>query len=73
MTRTATSIAEVVCNGLCIGCGLCEAVTGGRVRMTMTDFGSLRPTPADDFSPEEEAQLLSACPGVTVEDRKSVV
>jgi len=69
MARTATSISEVICNGLCIGCGLCEAVTGGRVRMTMTDFGSLRPTPADDFSPEEEAQLLSACPGVTVEPR----
>lgn len=69
MARTATSIAEVVRNGLCIGCGLCEAVTGGRIRMTMTEYGSLRPTPADGFSQQEQAQLLSACPGVTVEPR----
>lgn len=67
MARSAKSIAEVVRNGLCIGCGLCEAVTGGRVRMTMTDLGGLRPTPADAFPPEEEARLLSACPGVAVE------
>lgn len=67
--RTADSIAEVVTSGLCIGCGLCEAVTGGRVRMTMTPLGGLRPTPADGFSPDEETQLLAACPGVVCEPR----
>jgi len=69
MSRTATSIAEVVTSGLCIGCGLCEAVTRGRVRMAMTDYGSLRPTPASGFSFAEEQQLLAACPGVAVEPR----
>ena len=69
MHRTAGSIAEVVTSGLCIGCGLCEAVTGGRVRMTMTPLGGLRPTPADQFSVVEEAQLLAACPGVIGEPR----
>ncbi|WP_282607225.1 Coenzyme F420 hydrogenase/dehydrogenase, beta subunit C-terminal domain [Pelagibius sp. Alg239-R121] len=67
--KTATSISEVVTSGLCINCGLCEAVTRGRVRMVMTDYGSLRPTPADDFTGEEQARLLSACPGVTVSPR----
>jgi len=67
--RTASSIAEVVTSGLCIGCGLCEAVTGGRIPMVMTGYGGLRPTPADSFTPEEEAKLLSACPGVSVETR----
>jgi coenzyme F420 hydrogenase subunit beta len=69
MSRKAQSIEEVVGSGLCIGCGLCEAVTGGRVKMKMTDYGSLRPTPINSFSPDEESQLLAACPGVTVEPR----
>ncbi len=63
------SIADVIRAGLCIGCGLCEAVTGARVRMIMTARGSLRPVPADGFEAHEETQLLSACPGVGVEPR----
>ncbi len=70
MTRAAASIAEVVSSGLCIGCGLCESVTGGRIKMQMTDYGSLRPTPVDEFTADEQAQLLRACPGVTVEPRE---
>lgn len=69
MMKTAKSISEVITSGLCIGCGLCEAVTHGRVKMKMTDYGSLRPTPADRFTPEEEKQLLTACPGVIAEPR----
>lgn len=75
MKRTAKSIAEVVTSGLCIGCGLCEAVASarteenGRCQMRRTSYGSLRPTPADQFTPAEEAQLLAACPGVVVAPR----
>jgi coenzyme F420 hydrogenase subunit beta len=64
-----SSVAEVVRSDLCIGCGLCEAVTGGRVRMQMTAAGSLRPTPTDAFSMEEERALLAACPGVVAAAR----
>lgn len=67
--RVAGSVAEVVGNGLCIGCGLCEAVTGGRVAMAMTDAGSLRPQPSDGFTADEEAQIMSACPGVVAQAR----
>lgn len=67
--RVAPSVSEVVGNGLCIGCGLCEAVTGGRVAMAMTAAGSLRPQPSDGFTPDEEAQILSACPGVVAPAR----
>lgn len=69
MAKTAASIAELVGNGLCIGCGLCEAVTAGRVPMRMTAAGSLRPESVNAFSAEEEARLLAACPGVAVEPR----
>ena len=66
MTRT---IAEIVTNDMCIGCGLGEALTGGRVRMAMTAAGSLRPSPVDGFTPAEEAQLVAACPGAVAEAR----
>lgn len=62
--RIATSVAEVVRSGLCIGCGLCEAVSGGRVRMAMTAAGALRPWPLDGFDGREEDVVLQACPGV---------
>ena len=67
MTQTATSISQVVRSGLCIGCGLCESLTEGRVKMQMSPLGGLRPMPLDDFSNEETSKILSACPGVIAE------
>ena len=66
-----TTIAEIVANDLCIGCGLCEAVTKGRVQMLMTPGGSLRPTPLDAFSSQEEATIIASCPGVVAEARSA--
>lgn len=66
MTAPA-SVAEVVANGLCIGCGLCESVTGGRVSMAMTERGTLRPSPVAAIGPEEERAILAACPGAVSE------
>ena len=68
----ATSVAEVVASGLCIGCGLCETVTETRVAMQPTVTGSLRPTPVDGFTPEEEAVILAACPGTTATVRSDL-
>ena len=67
--KTAQSIVEVVTSGLCIGCGLCEAVTEGRVKMVEMQSGSIRPSPLNEFNAGEEALLLNACPGVKVEPR----
>ncbi|MEM7092756.1 MAG: Coenzyme F420 hydrogenase/dehydrogenase, beta subunit C-terminal domain [Actinomycetota bacterium] len=66
----APSIAAVVENGLCIGCGLCESVTNGRVPMELATIGSMRPSSTVDFRPDEEAKLLAACPGVSVGPRQ---
>jgi coenzyme F420 hydrogenase subunit beta len=65
----AQSISEVVTSGLCIGCGLCEAITDGRVRMELAQVGGLRPIPVDGFTSAEEAAILSACPGVIARPR----
>ncbi len=71
MVNTALSVADVVTSGLCIGCGLCEAITDGRVSMKMTAYGSLRPSPSDGFEPEEEQKVLAVCPGVIAEPAQS--
>ncbi len=65
----AGRIAEVVEADMCIGCGLCETVTDGRIQMTMTAAGSLRPHPVDGITPEEDARLIEACPGAVAEIR----
>ncbi|WP_084508325.1 Coenzyme F420 hydrogenase/dehydrogenase, beta subunit C-terminal domain [Mesorhizobium sp. WSM3224] len=67
--RTATSVVEVVSSGLCIGCGLCEAVTVGRVPMHLTGYGALRPSIVNKFTRQEEDRILAACPGVIAESR----
>lgn len=67
--RKARSVGEVVANGLCIGCGLCEAMTDGRVDMQLSEFGGLRPAPIDGFTKVEESAILAACPGVVAEAR----
>jgi coenzyme F420 hydrogenase subunit beta len=71
MSRTADSIAEVVTSGLCIGCGLCEAMTGGRIKVQMTPDGTLRPSLLDSFRSDEEARILKICPGVIAEPRSA--
>jgi coenzyme F420 hydrogenase subunit beta len=63
------SIADVVRNGMCIGCGLCESVTDGRVTMVMTAAGGHRPS-STEFSQDEEATLLAGCPGNVVAARE---
>lgn len=70
MSRHATSVAEVVAHGLCIGCGLCEAVSEGRVRMVLDEtVGAYRPDRVDAFTRDQEAVVLAACPGVVARPR----
>lgn len=61
------SVREVVESGLCIGCGLCEALAPERWVMRMTDQGRLRPAPVSDEGPDADASILAACPGAVAE------
>ena len=70
MTDVAVTVEQVVRADLCIGCGLCESVTGGRMAMMMTSRGSLRPASTDRFTADEERAILAACPGVVAEARE---
>ncbi len=59
---------RIIEEGLCIGCGLCQAVAGEhRIRMTKTDAGDLRPVA---FGPLDDAlvdRIYDVCPGTRVE------
>ncbi len=61
--RQSESIREVVENGLCIGCGLCQALGPDRWKMTMTDAGRLRPAPVAPEDHDRDVEILAACPG----------
>ncbi len=63
--NTPTKINTIVDAGLCIGCGLCEALAS-RVSMQSTASGSLRPSPIDGFTDAEESLLCSVCPGIHI-------
>lgn len=69
MGAVVSSVAEVVAADLCIGCGLCAAVTNGRVPMVMNSTGGLRPQSVDGFTEAEERAIVTACPGVVAESR----
>ncbi len=65
--RRPQSIREVVENGLCIGCGLCEALGPDQWRMVVTPQGRLRPAPCGTADPAVDAAILEACPGTVAE------
>ena len=65
--HTPATIREVVENGLCIGCGLCEALAPERWRMAMTPEGRLRPALRGDEDASNDEAILAACPGVVAE------
>ncbi|MEW2913261.1 Coenzyme F420 hydrogenase/dehydrogenase, beta subunit C-terminal domain [Leisingera sp. JC11] len=51
---------DVVEAGLCIGCGLCEALAPLQWKMAYTPQGRLRPS---RIGPGSDAAILQACPG----------
>ena len=37
------SLDDIVKNGLCIGCGICQSIAGNSIQMEMSDKGNLEP------------------------------
>lgn len=67
MSADDSLITNVVQNGLCTGCGLCQAVADpGVVRMTFSRGGYLRPQQQSPLSVDQTRILRDACPGSTV-------
>ena len=61
-------LSDIVDNGLCIGCGLCQSITGkDSIEISMSSKGRLEPKELKKISPDIFDKILNVCPGVTVE------
>ncbi len=58
----------IVEQGLCIGCGLCQAVAGeDRVRVVKTASGYLHPVVVGDLEQAQVDRIYEVCPGTRIE------
>jgi coenzyme F420 hydrogenase subunit beta len=61
-------VTDIIENGLCIGCGLCESIAGSeRVSMTMMPQGRERPVMQQSLDPTTAEQIFAVCPGTRIE------
>ena len=61
-------LSDIVDNGLCIGCGLCQSITGkDKIEISMTNKGRLEPKEINKISSDNFNKILNVCPGVIVE------
>ena len=56
---TAKNLSDIVDNGLCIGCGLCQSIAGkDKIEVSMTSKGRLEPKEITKISPEIFDKIL---------------
>ena len=62
------NLSDIVNNGLCIGCGLCQSITGkDSIEISMSSKGRLEPHELKKIPSEKFNKILNVCPGVIVE------
>ncbi|MDB6083593.1 MAG: coenzyme hydrogenase [Gammaproteobacteria bacterium] len=62
------TVEEIVAGGLCIGCGLCQAIAGAdRIRVAMTPEGRERPLVRAPLDAPTLERINAVCPGTRVE------
>ena len=62
------NLSDIVNNGLCIGCGICQSITGkGKIEISMSSKGRLEPKEINKITPETFNKILNVCLGVIVE------
>jgi coenzyme F420 hydrogenase subunit beta len=68
MQSRALSLEEIVAGGLCIGCGLCQAVAGAdKVDFVLTPEGRERPVARAALGKATLERINAICPGTRVE------
>ena len=61
------SLHKIVEDSLCLGCGLCAALSGDAITMARGEDGDLRPFANADFSDDQMALVNQTCPSLRVE------
>jgi len=68
MNRSVNQLSDIVNNGLCIGCGLCQSIAGkDKIEVSMTPKGRLEPKEISKITPEIFEKIRNVCPGTIVE------
>lgn len=62
MTSPSKVLANILENNLCVGCGLCEGLSEGQVKMKFNEEGFLRPDKIIDDNVICE-KIINVCPG----------
>jgi len=63
------NLNDIVDNGLCIGCGLCQSIAGKEnIEISMTPKGRLEPKETGKIAPKVFKKILNVCPGTIVEE-----
>lgn len=61
------NLDEIIENGLCAGCGICESIAGrNSVEMTLTSDQRLRPQTKSPIKSSHFEKILEVCPGITI-------
>ncbi|MEA3151426.1 MAG: coenzyme hydrogenase subunit beta [Gammaproteobacteria bacterium] len=64
----ALTVEQIVQGGLCIGCGLCQAIAGpDRIQVLMTREGRERPVVRTALDAATLERINAVCPGILVE------
>lgn len=66
MTKPQEIIKTILDSDLCVGCGLCEGVSNGAVKMELNTEGFLRPSGIIQ-NDEAAQQIVNSCPGYKLE------
>ena len=62
------NLSDIIKKGLCIGCGLCQSITGkDYIEISMSSKGRLEPKEVKKITSETFNKILNVCPGVIVE------
>ncbi len=61
------SLARVARADTCSGCGLCAAIAPAAITMAMQPPGYLRPSIQGSVTPEADAAIADACPGLVID------
>lgn len=64
MALTSPALSRVRKGDLCSGCGLCAAISDGKIEMEVSDGGFLRPRQLAPLSGEEDRLVSETCPGL---------
>jgi coenzyme F420 hydrogenase subunit beta len=66
--RNALSLEAIVEGGLCIGCGLCQALAGAdKIQIVLTPEGRERPVACQPLDQATLERINATCPGTRVE------